>query len=247
MQRESVRWLFLEGTAIVVSILLAFAIDAWWDQAQKAQLEQTQLASLKRDIQFNLEALEEGLNFHRSVVESAQRLFELSASPRESREPDEVDSLLGDLGWFWAITFATGTLDSLLSSGNLEVIDDHLLKSQLASALSSFEFVKSLESQSYEVLHRDYWPTLAEKGYLPQIHSTAMRNGMPGGARYEVQEPYALMQPPTDHTSLLDDKEFMGIILMKKAAHDDAIQAYTISKFGHETTLQIVEKNLERG
>ena len=32
--RREIPWttLFIEGVAIVVSILLAFAIDAWWDQ-----------------------------------------------------------------------------------------------------------------------------------------------------------------------------------------------------------------------
>lgn len=34
LNRESIRWLILEGIAIVANILLAFSIDAWWQDRQ---------------------------------------------------------------------------------------------------------------------------------------------------------------------------------------------------------------------
>ena len=47
--KSSPGWLALQATAIVGSILLAFAIDAWWDNRQERELEQAVLVSLHRD------------------------------------------------------------------------------------------------------------------------------------------------------------------------------------------------------
>ena len=41
--------LFAEGTAIVLSILLAFAIDAWWEDRSDQQAEQLLFQRLKAD------------------------------------------------------------------------------------------------------------------------------------------------------------------------------------------------------
>jgi hypothetical protein len=37
VSHESVRWRIFEALAIVASILLAFAIDAWWEERQERQ------------------------------------------------------------------------------------------------------------------------------------------------------------------------------------------------------------------
>ena len=47
---ESKYWnLAGQSAAIVASILLAFAIDAWWEDRQERETEQVMLASLQHD------------------------------------------------------------------------------------------------------------------------------------------------------------------------------------------------------
>ena len=48
-QRISIKRLFIEATAIVVSILFAFAIDAWWEDRGDREAEQKLLKRLRAD------------------------------------------------------------------------------------------------------------------------------------------------------------------------------------------------------
>lgn len=50
-EQQALRWkrLFAEGVAIVLSILLAFAIDAWWEDRNDQQAAQVLLHRLKAD------------------------------------------------------------------------------------------------------------------------------------------------------------------------------------------------------
>ena len=50
------RRLALEGGVIVFSILLAFAIDAWWERSQDRELEIQQLARVNAELQLNDES-----------------------------------------------------------------------------------------------------------------------------------------------------------------------------------------------
>ena len=45
-----------EGTAVVVSILLAFAIDAWWDERKERDDERDVLLALKAEFEANAQA-----------------------------------------------------------------------------------------------------------------------------------------------------------------------------------------------
>jgi hypothetical protein len=60
-ETEKIHWkrLALEATAIVASILLAFAIDAWWDDRNEAQLERRMLSALLVEFEQNAELLRE--------------------------------------------------------------------------------------------------------------------------------------------------------------------------------------------
>ena len=60
MQRKDINWprIFAEGTAIVISILLAFTIDAWWQGQQDAALARAQIKSLVEEIREGRNQLE---------------------------------------------------------------------------------------------------------------------------------------------------------------------------------------------
>ena len=50
--KPQIPWLrvFVEGVVIVGSILLAFGIDAWWDERQDRAVEQALLTGLVEDL-----------------------------------------------------------------------------------------------------------------------------------------------------------------------------------------------------
>ena len=55
MSRPPIAWprLLVEGLVIVVSILLAFAIDAWWEDRQEAEKARLQIERVVAELESN--------------------------------------------------------------------------------------------------------------------------------------------------------------------------------------------------
>jgi len=80
------RRIALEGVAVVVSILLAFAIDAWWDGHQLRDAEAAAMDALRDEFVQNREVLQQSIVFNRTSIRSAS--FFLTASPAQIRQID---------------------------------------------------------------------------------------------------------------------------------------------------------------
>ena len=101
-----------EGGAIVVSILLALSIEAWWADRQDRAEEQGILLGLKSEFEQNLGLIEIELSYRRAVVASILKIFDASVA-RTSLEPDELDELIGDVAWWQNIKYSRGAIDGL--------------------------------------------------------------------------------------------------------------------------------------
>lgn len=90
--KVSLRWV-REGLVIVVSILLAFGIDAWWDDRGRAEEERTLITDLEVEFQANLQTLD-------SLVARHKR-FPVLIAALGSTSPDEIAAIPPDSAqWF---------------------------------------------------------------------------------------------------------------------------------------------------
>jgi hypothetical protein len=126
----------IDGAAIVISILLAFAIDAGWDELQERREEQDILAGVERDLLSNQTQLSLVIATHRQRAE-VYRWFR-SSSPDEVRgvSPDSASVIYTML---WAPrTFdpARSSIDALIGAGRFGVIQDRELRDRLTGFLN---------------------------------------------------------------------------------------------------------------
>ena len=121
-----------EGIAIVVSILLAFSIEAWWSNYQDRAEEQVILLGLKSEFEQNLALIETEISYRNAVIDSILVIFDASGT-QSSLEPEILDELIGDVTWWSNIEYLTGAIDSLLQSGGLSLIENEELRRILAS------------------------------------------------------------------------------------------------------------------
>jgi hypothetical protein len=115
--------IYAEGAAIVVSILLAFSIEAWWEEFQNRSEERGILVSLRSEFEQNLAFIETELSYRNAVIQSILKIFNASVG-RSSLQPQELDELIGDVTWWQNIEFFRGAIDSLLQSGSLSLIEN---------------------------------------------------------------------------------------------------------------------------
>lgn len=120
-----------EGAVIVVSILLAFGIDAWWDRQKDREAESTAILGLSSDLEASAVGLDETINFHRSFVEHLHALEHMSEVELASLQPDELGPYLFALGGKWTFDPQQGTLDALMASGGLSILRDTSLRDAL--------------------------------------------------------------------------------------------------------------------
>ena len=78
---------------VVFSILLAFAIDAWWDGRAAADREQALVETLMTELAAATDDLQQYRDHHAGVAEAGSELLGLRGEPPVSRE--RADSLLG--------------------------------------------------------------------------------------------------------------------------------------------------------
>lgn len=120
-----------EALTITVSILLAFAIDAWWDGVQESNLDGAHLASVLREMETTSELLDDAIRLHALTMDRAESVLEMTSKGELIGTEQDLDSLINDLLNSYQINAPTGALRAAILSGSIARIQNQELKSLL--------------------------------------------------------------------------------------------------------------------
>jgi hypothetical protein len=114
---SNIQWkrILVEGAAIIASILLAFAIDAWWDSVKAQSDTQEILNAVQLEMESNLAGLRESIDHHVEIVEA------IRAAQNQASIKGLISSSVLDVEVFEP---STGALDTLVTAGMLGNISD---------------------------------------------------------------------------------------------------------------------------
>jgi hypothetical protein len=131
---REIPWLRIgaESAAIVVSILFAFSLDAWWEQRRNSDAEQVLLESLQNEISENVTELEELSSRHLRLVEDLEEIRAATLGKIGSSVELDAETLSSLASWTTS-DLATGTVEGLLASGELQLLSSPELRSTLAA------------------------------------------------------------------------------------------------------------------
>ncbi|MFT4888178.1 MAG: hypothetical protein ACJAY7_000480 [Pseudohongiellaceae bacterium] len=123
----------IEAIAIVASILLAFAIDAWWDSRSETQKSDSQLETVYSE----LSSIDDYISYLLVDFERSRSaiiaLLEHIGPETELVSSDQLFELIDFSFRMPTIELEAGSITALLASGELSSISDAKLKSSLAS------------------------------------------------------------------------------------------------------------------
>ena len=139
---ENIPWkrLYVEAAAIVASILLAFAIDAWWEDRQDRVLEHQYVVSLRADFQADIEELDNAIASAESRAQLGRLLISSINKNHIEGDPNE---------FIWAVyssfllnypSYTRATINDLLSTGNLQLLQNANLKAAVAKYYTDIEY-----------------------------------------------------------------------------------------------------------
>lgn len=231
--------LLVEAVAIVLSILLAFAIDAAWEDRQERRFERETLQALLDEYQDHKEVLVAHRQGH---LEIRRAVAGLSAACRgEAFEPGDT---LVDLAMFAMRVPATadlkgGTRDALLSSGRLSALSNRLLRFQLAEWQSVVDELADDQRHGVRLVFDLILPYLTRHGVPITIYEGPENRPLLEVGRRLSDDPAAMQR-------LFADPEFLSILEVRYDSLTHTTGEFDSVIAATEAILQSIEESRDR-
>lgn len=224
---------FVEGTAIVVSILLAFGIDAWWDDRQQRASDTAHLHGVLEEFESHKLLLAEAIVSHRATIDLGYELFELLASDQDAAQKARTAEVIDLLFNFYRINAPFGSLQTAISSGAIARMADVDLASDIANWPTTIDdLLEEQDNAGVEIL-LEHYAMLGRKISLHEVY--AHRLAFPTGrGTLDVITDVARAEAPVSHLPvdykvLNDDIEvrngYLEVMMFGQAALGEATLA----------------------
>jgi hypothetical protein len=208
--------LSLEATAIVASILLAFWIDAGWDQREDAARERIVLETLSSDLQEFQSAREIRDGYLEAIIESGRSLLDIGKGLKPDATDRGIDHLLNDVTYTSNVVGkGLPILGLLFEGGDLVTIESDELRACLADFRFSLNLEMSYGRRELEFVDNVFYPFLNANSSLAQIWGAD--DGQPGNPS-STEFPLgreSVNHSEVSHKELLENRQFQNILILK--------------------------------
>jgi hypothetical protein len=165
---QDIPWkrLSVEAAAIVASILLAFAIDAWWEERLERKEEAEQLVRLHAEFAVNVERLGQYQVRLLGGQQATQEVYELIQAARNSDQTNVEFSSLLLRKMIDAPTFEAHSpvLDGLIRTGRQVMLEDRQVIASLATWESQIRNYSELAQRTRQNMDLHLVPALSVRG-----------------------------------------------------------------------------------
>ena len=152
--KKNIRWFSAEFLVVVSGVLIALALNSFWQSRLDSSREAAYLDQIRTDIEETRQQFAEALQFNEGMLLALDSLN--SASNGLLMLSDEDIIRLNNLDFLWAVP-VTGTVEALVSTGELHLISNDSLRT------SVIQFVN--ESETFENILLEYVFRWGSEGY----------------------------------------------------------------------------------
>ena len=204
-------WIALQGAAIVLSILLAFGIEAWWEARQEQRMAATLLHALKQDVERLEQQLIIDKEFNEGILKATVTLLRASTS---GTEPDPgIDTLISQFIWFnGGADFNSSPLEALLADGLIELIDDPELRLALIGLDTQLRGIRAFYANDEDFYHSTVVPFLIENAFMAEVTQVARH---PVDPTFEYGYPDLDLKSTRSNSHLLKNHRFENLLIFK--------------------------------
>jgi hypothetical protein len=162
--RRAIAKLALEGAVVVASILVAFALDAWWADRQLEQETAEDLAIVQFELAENIRLVQVTMDIMNGVVEANKTLISKLMVQSDSAMVEIEDTILF-IGIFFNPTLdpSLGGTDAWIAAGRLGALDSPMLRQRLASVRGKVEDVVEEQRIAREIAVHQIYPLIKDQ------------------------------------------------------------------------------------
>jgi len=232
----------VEALVIVMSILLAFGIDAWWDARQERREEAEILAGLHREFSDNRDALIRRIEQHGTMLTAFSAILASVDEGVWASKEWAVDDAIGQLLSPPTTDLGNGVRDALVQAGRLEMLSDAVLRARLAEWPGFYKEVLDDEIFSREMVLMQVVPFLTRQGLdLSAVLVSGTMVVEPGAVVWPVAVA-RLSDDPVTVRRLLSDPEFKSLVQFRYAYWHHAGGQYGSALQAAEEVLRLIEQ-----
>ena len=116
---------------ILVSILLAFGINAWWDRSSERRVQEELVSALVADFTALRDDIDKAILRADTIAEANLSFIRAAVTGMESIPIDTLDSWFSSIGRPVPIQLETPALEAVIATGSLELTRDAALRGAL--------------------------------------------------------------------------------------------------------------------
>lgn len=200
-----------EVALIGIGILVALAVDSWWDERQEREAEVEYLKSLQTDFEANRQELLNGIDTEERILELGKTLHSHIETGFDGVSSKQIHQLIGEFFWLFEWEAVTGTYDELVGSGRFLYLRNRELRNKLSQYINSLGEIKTTERVEYTSWYFEQSPFLR--------HNLLMSNlGWISG--YQPTSSFK------EDIAALRSMEFHNLVSSWMVAHNDVANNY---------------------
>jgi len=189
VSRRSAAKLALEGVVVVVSILIAFALDAWWNERKLEQETAEDLSVVQFELAENIRLIRGTTAVIDQVLTANDVLIEELLG-----QPDGALVAVGDTTALWGLftnptlDLSFGATDAWIADGRLGALSSPMLRQRLASLRGKVGDVLEEQQVAREISVGTIYPLIMDDiGSIAAVDEI-VRKGLGARQRTSVQE-----------------------------------------------------------
>ena len=162
--RSNIAKLALEGAVVVISILIAFALDAWWNDKQLQEETAEDLAIVQFELGENIRLIRVTTDIIDRVLGANDVLI-----AKLLAQPDSAMVEIDDTTVWWGIfnnptlDLSFGATDAWIADGRLGALGSPILRQRLASVRGKVGDVVEEQQVAREISVREIYPLIKDE------------------------------------------------------------------------------------
>ncbi len=225
--------ILIEIFVIIVSILLAFAIEAWWSEFKERKVEHEILLGIREDFLYNSDLLDITEEKHLQGLEAANILASMAGPEAElTITNDSIEYLIQSLRNHWTYDPMTGTLLALINS-DITLVENWELRKSLVSWLDLVEDMNEDELSQRNEVQEHLTPFLLEQIPLRPILRMEEKDSLSNNF-------------PADYKSLLRNRLFQSLIEIKRRYAMNVLEELDLVRMECDMIILLTEQELKK-
>jgi len=174
----------LEGGVIVLSILLAFAIDAWWNHRKERIEGIEQLSHVAAELRLNSDMVRSKIEILQIAIDAASQFLSWMGPEPLEKDSESVAHQLNVLSEIGTFSLVRRAADDYLAAGRESTSRDTLIRESLSEW---YFFGDRLENQ-YTILRTEHWTLNDYLNRIPVAPALVISKANPVMAKHPVSK-----------------------------------------------------------